>query len=227
MRIRDTTLVAISSTRIEQTLHALQYSLSKAQFEDALFLTSAPIQSSGVIRTHSILPITSVDEYSDFVIYELHKYIKTTHCLIVQWDGFVINERMWTDEFLDYDYIGAPFRRRENDPFYATDDQGIFYPVGNGGFSLRSRSLLQAPIEFGLKRPSWSKSNNEDGFFCIENRKLLESKGFRWAPEALATRFSNECGIVDKRYLFQSFGFHGQRLLQRHKIAKHWGLSGY
>lgn len=227
MKIRDTTLVAVSSTRINDTLYAMRHSMSKARFSDSLFLTSARVSSSAGIRIQPIPAITSVDEYSNFIIYELHEYIKTPYCLIVQWDGFVINERLWTDEFLGYDYIGAPFKRRPDDPIYATDDLGTFYAVGNGGFSLRSRSLLQAPTQLGLGRSSWFASKNEDGFFCVENRRTLESHGFNWAPEALAVRFSNESGILDRRYLRRSFGFHGKRLLQRHQVIGRWVGCGY
>jgi hypothetical protein len=227
MKIPDTTLVAVSSNLIDETLYALRYSLSKIRFTESLFLTSAPILSTADIRVQPIPPITSVDEYSNFIIYELHKFIKTSYCLIVQWDGFVINDRCWTNEFLEYDYIGAPFKKRLDDPVYATDNMGTFYAVGNGGFSLRSKSLLLASTKLGLVRPFWSSSNNEDGFFCVENRRTLESHGFKWAPEALATRFSNECGMLDKNYFRHSFGFHGKRLLQRHQLIKPWIAYGY
>jgi len=218
MKIKDTTLVAVTSTRLEETLYALRYSMEKIAFNEVKLLTSANMPKIRDIRVESISPLNSVDKYSDFIIYNLYKHIDTEFCLIVQWDGFVINERLWSDSYYDYDYIGAPFKRRLDDPQYATDDQGQFYAVGNGGFSWRSRDLLEAPTRMGLTRPQWSGSSNEDGFFCVENRRELESHGFKWAPENLAARFSNECGILDRNYLRKSFGFHGKQLLQRHNI---------
>jgi len=227
MKIKDTTLVAVSSTRIEETIYALRHSMDKVGCDEVKLLTSASLPAIRDVRVQEISPLRSVDQYSDFIIYELHKHIETRFCLIVQWDGFVINERMWSDAFLDYDYIGAPFKRRPNDPSYATDDRGQFYTVGNGGFSWRSKALLEAPTKFGLSRPTWSRSKNEDGFFCVENRRQLESQGFRWAPEPLAAQFSNECGLLDPRVIRRSFGFHGVRLLQRHRFMRSWGGCGY
>lgn len=227
MKIKDTTLVAVSSIRIEETLHALRYSMGKVTFDEVKFLTSVNLPAVRDLRVQLINPLPSVDEYEQFIIYELHKHIETRFCLIVQWDGFVINERMWSNSYLDYDYIGAPFKRRPNDPSFATDDKGKFYAVGNGGFSWRSRELLKAPSRLGLTRPPWSRSKHEDGFFCVENRSELEAQGFRWAPEALAAQFSIECGLIDRRFMRRSFGFHGVRLLQRHRIMRYFGGFGY
>lgn len=227
MKIKDTTLVAVSSTRIDETLYALRHSMGRVSFDEVKLLTSASLPAVQDLRVQAISPLKSVDEYSNFVIHELHKHIESRYCLMVQWDGFVVNERMWSDSFYEYDYIGAPFRRRADDPSYATDDRGNFYAVGNGGFSWRSKALLEAPTRLGLTRPPWSGSKNEDGFFCVENRAALEAQGFRWAPEPLAAQFSNECGLKDRNFMRRSFGFHGLRLLQRHRIMRYVGGCGY
>lgn len=39
----------------------------------------------------------------------LDSYIETPHVLVVQYDGFILNPDAWTDEFLEYDYVGAPW----------------------------------------------------------------------------------------------------------------------
>ncbi len=187
------------------------------KFSEVLLLTSESTNVIPGINVSKIAPLQSLDDYSDFLIYELHRHIKTKHCLIIQWDGFVINPRMWSNEYLEYDYIGSPFKMRNNDYWYSKNREGVFYSVGNGGFSLRSKDLLAAPTRLGLKRPDWVRSNNEDGFFCVEQRNVLEQNGFKWAPQYLASKFGNECGILDKKFLKHSFGFHGYRLYQRHK----------
>ena len=53
--------------------------------------------------------------------------------LLIQWDGYVVNPEAWDPAFLGCDYLGAKW--------YWHDD-GM--RVGNGGFSLRSRRLLDA-----------------------------------------------------------------------------------
>ena len=77
--------------------------------------------------------VASAREYSRFVIKDLLRDIATDFVQIIQWDGYVINGPAWTNEFLDYDYIGARWWFRKHDR-----------NVGNGGFSLRSRRLLEA-----------------------------------------------------------------------------------
>ena len=37
------------------------------------------------------------------------EHIQTSHCLLIQSDGFVLFPDKWDDSWLDYDYIGAPW----------------------------------------------------------------------------------------------------------------------
>ena len=47
---------------------------------------------------------------------------KTSHALMIQFDGYVLSGDRFSDNFLSYDYIGAPW------PHYQS------HKVGNGGF---------------------------------------------------------------------------------------------
>lgn len=47
-------------------------------------------------------------EYSLFMVYSLAQFIETSHVLIVQDDGWVLNGNNWQDVFFNYDYIGSP-----------------------------------------------------------------------------------------------------------------------
>ena len=67
------------------------------------------------------------------MLQELHDHISTAHALCIQWDGYVLNAQAWDASFLDYDYIGSVW------PQF-----GDGHRVGNGGFSLRSKRLLEA-----------------------------------------------------------------------------------
>jgi len=84
--------------------------------------------------------IASRAEYSRFVIKELGRHFRTSHLLVIQWDGYVINGKAWQEAFLEYDYIGAPWG-------FHTDQ----HRVGNGGFSLRSRRLFDAASARGVR----------------------------------------------------------------------------
>ena len=132
------TLVAISDIKIKETLDSLMISNSKLHPAKTIFFTSKPIylnnkQSKSKIKI-KVKPIESIKDYSEFIIYSLYKYIETSHVLIVQWDGYILNQNKWNSNFLKYDYIGAPFIPRENETNYSTDPKGRFFSVGNGGF---------------------------------------------------------------------------------------------
>ena len=51
----------------------------------------------------------NMKEWNHACIYELHKHIKTSHCLFVHDDSWVLNPESWDDDWLEYDYIGAPW----------------------------------------------------------------------------------------------------------------------
>ena len=56
--------------------------------------------------------------------------------LIMQEDSFIFRDNI--DDFLSFDYIGAPWPKHQND----TNNN-----IGNGGFSLRSKSIMLKIIE--------------------------------------------------------------------------------
>lgn len=136
------------------------------------------------------MSINSKQAYSKFVLQELYKYIKTDYVLMVQWDGWIINKNAWTNQFLDYDYIGAVW------PWHP---EGL--RVGNGGFSLRSKKLLELTADHKFQY----SDKNEDDLICHLNRDFLVSNGIKFAPENLARQFSFEREITN----LETFGFHG------------------
>ena len=127
---------------------------------------------------------------------ELHKYIETEFCLIIQYDGFVIDGSMFAKLFLEYDYIGAVW------PHY---DQ---YNVGCGGMSLRSKKLLQATSKITANLTDYDIP--EDLIICRYYRTLLEQEfHIRFAPAAVANHFSEEMMAQP----WSTFSFHGPAFL--------------
>jgi hypothetical protein len=142
--------------------------------------------------------------------------------LIIHSDGFAVNRDAWTDEFFEYDYIGATWQDGR---------------VGNGGFCLRSRKLYNAlnkmnvnyaTEQFGdmIHNPDYHVITNgqylipEDNVICKIYRNELETKyGIKFAPPHIANRFSVEHNY-NHEWVGRSLGFHG-----KHGIAKNYGVE--
>ncbi|MFL6734647.1 MAG: DUF5672 family protein, partial [Sphingomicrobium sp.] len=175
--IPEVTLVAVTSVATGPTIQALQSSLRQAEFAKAVLLTDMkPARLPDGIEWRPIDRLTSRADYSRFILRDLAAHIDTSHALCIQWDGFVLDGACWDPGFLDFDYIGAvwpQFRDGHN--------------VGNGGFSLRSKGLLELCRELHL-----NGSEPEDLVIGRWNRPELEARGIRYAPEAVARRFAYE-----------------------------------
>jgi len=111
---------------------------------------------------------------------------------------------MWNNDFLQYDYIGAPWRKN----IYFTDT-GDPVRVGNGGFSLRSKKILNAFNDLKIKLSNDITKYNEDGIICIYFRKELEKMNITFAPVSVASKFSCEQRLSDSE--LETFGFHAYK----------------
>ncbi len=195
-QLRDITLCAIDCVTPALAASALDRCLAHCDFGEALLLsdTEAPTDA----RWTPIEPLRSIGAYNDFLLRRLVEHVRTPHVLVVQWDGFVIDPGAWRAEFLQYDYIGARW------PWHPTGTD-----VGNGGFSLRSRRLLEA-----LAAPGMPKIDvPEDDLIARHLRPVLEkAHGIRFAPAEIADRFAYERGEPQR----PTFGFHGLFNLWRH-----------
>lgn len=197
-KLPSVTLVAVTSVALGPTVAALRASMEKADFGDVLLLSDErPRNLDPTISWRRIEKLGSRLDYSQFMLRNLVAHIVTDHALCVQWDGFVVNGGAWRSEFLDYDYVGAVW------PHF---DDG--YNVGNGGFSLRSRRLLDACREL----PAEDVGQPEDIVICRRERPRLEEQGIRFAPPELAARFSYERTSPTGT----EFGFHGAFNLVRY-----------
>jgi hypothetical protein len=198
MRIlSDVTLCSADCAHPLLAARALRKSLEECEFAEAILFSDVFV--SGPFRNVAIPALCSRRSYSEFVLKRLISYISTPFVLIVQWDGYVVCSRAWRSEFQEYDYIGAEWPWH-NDAM----------TVGNGGFSLRSRRLLEltASPTFGSQNDS-----NEDELICRIHRPQLEKQNsIRFAPVPIANVFSYERGAPNS----PTFGFHGLFNMWRH-----------
>ena len=196
-------LVSVACTKVPETIEAMRKCQAQKKFTRSILFTHEDIKAEGI----DVIKIDKLDYkgYNEFVAMELWKYIGSDYILLVQNDGYITNGAMWTDEFLKYDYIGAPWPVPNDETTYRTPS-GKLIRVGNGGFSLRSRRLLRAPTLLELKfSDNGTGFPHEDGFLCVHNREVLEKAGIRFAPVDLAAKFSTEIIVPES---VESFGKH-------------------
>jgi hypothetical protein len=169
------------------------------------------------------------DEYSKFCLTEWYKYIDTTFMLNCHEDGFVVNPTSWTDEFLDYDYIGSPWpnsnlersAKRWKLVESAYNNSNKTYCIGNGGFSLRTKKLMKMVSKLYLDE---YYGIPEDLVISVILRKQLEDQGFKFPTNIqFAGKFSCEAKFVDGYVLSSdtSLGFHcGETHPQKVKLLE-------
>lgn len=174
---------------------AMRQSMKKISFGAATLITwEVPPNVPEGVRVVQEKPF-DIAAYNDFALFELPRFVTKEFVMIVQHDGFVTNPELWTDKFLAYDYIGAPWPARNMQPCR----------VGNGGFCIRSRRLLEVVANM---RERFPRKENEDAYICTTYRAHIEAAGITFAPPELAARFSVEF----KTHYHDggpTFGFHG------------------
>lgn len=167
---------------------ALHHSMRALDFAQVLIFSDRPEAWPG-LPVIQIPTLRSINEYNLLITRELAKHLTAEHVLVIQYDGFILNADQFSPHFYHYDYIGAPWPNFERDE------------VGNGGFSWRSKRLVQAVAALDYPDPSEA----EDLFICRRMRAPLEELGCRFAPKAIAAHFSVEFPAVP----YPTFGFHG------------------
>lgn len=214
VQLNEVTLVTITAVNIDQTHAVLQQCLDGMAFGAVkMFCPQMPAAPDPRIQ-YLRIPEIDIKGYDWILLRLLHRHIETSHCLIVQEDGFIVAPERWEPEFLAYDYIGAPWLPQihvwQNPRWVLTFDGNR---VGNGGFSLRSKRLLQAVAAIPAEAMTFPVMS-EDVVICHYLYDRLTAQGFRFAPLDVAARFAVETEeVVPGQKIGNVFGFHGTHLL--------------
>ena len=190
LNLSNTTLLCVENRSPELGLYAINKCLDQATFHDVVFITNKQKinLNNPKIKLYECPNFKNGDEYSIFMLRDLHRYFSTDFCLVIQWDGFIVNPLMWQSDFFKYDYVGSSWPHHPDTP------------VGNGGFSLRSKKLAMATAH-----PKFNCSHPEDKSICIENKYFLETQlSIKFAPKEIADHFA-----VEWETWRSTFGFHG------------------
>lgn len=209
VNLPNVTLVCIDTVNYGPAINAINKSLEKIKPAKTIFFTDIACVANDQFEVVNIKHLYSKKDYSKFMMKELGKYIQTDFLLVIQWDGYVLDEKAWDDEFLKYDYIGAPW-------IYSDGKN-----VGNGGFSLRSRWLHSVLKDDDFILPM----SLEDDAICRTYREYLEHvHNIKFAPEELAHKFSFELN----RPRNETFGFHSffHQPFKEHIVIKRTGALG-
>jgi hypothetical protein len=137
---------------------------------------------------------TSYEGY-EHAEFEIFKTVRTSHIMTVHLDGFILNPDLWKPEWLNYDYIGAPW------PQGHFKQPGWTNQVGNAGFCLRSRDLSERASALEWKCGAF------DQLVSQAAREKLERERFSFASLKEAAQFSVEIPIPETPE--KTFGFHG------------------
>ena len=215
LKLPDVTLVLIETREHDLAKLALEDCERQAEFGGVLVFTDRASQFLRADRQ-----VVTVPDWPEKVGWsrcfwrDVALYMQTSHALCIQWDSWIVDPSMWRDEYLNYDYIGAPWWHKDG------------MNVGNGGFSLRSTKLMRFVRKNLAQFPCINAV--DDDLYCRKYRPTLEAHGFTWAPEELAFQFAFECVRPDP--MARHFGFHAafnfdygcdgdqERLLERARI---------
>lgn len=209
LHLPQVTLVMMGTINLEGHLKALEYSCKDIEFGEVKLITDRPFEHE-FIKYNYIDPIRGIDQWSHDIVFKLGEYITTDFALLIHPDGFVVNPESWKSEFLNYDYIGAPWPLPSSkDKIAFRDINGKIQRVGNS-VSLRSKKLLDLPKKIQMEWKSFHGFTHEDGYICVNMRHVFEKHGCVFAPLELAVHFSQEVPIPEAKGI-KPFAFHKYR----------------
>lgn len=194
MDFKDLTIVAIDSLNYNLTALALDKTREIFPLAQVVVFSDYDFYKHGTFIKIDKFKIT---EHSRICLQDVHSVVNTTWALFIQYDGFPTREDLWLEDFLNYDYIGSPM--------------GVSPSiVGNGGFSLRSKKLLNL-TRFIPQGNNDAHDWLEDQLICRKYRPWLEKHGVKFAPMSLAQKWGTQgvLSIVPPG----TFGFHSPEVI--------------
>lgn len=196
LQLPSVSLICVDCLDIQGAIKVVEHCKKMCDFGAVKLLTSIPSDHPDVIK---IKPLNCLVSYSIFMLKDIYKYIETSHLLVVQRDGWILNPASWDDSFLETDFIG---------PLFIQVDK-----VGSGGFSLRSKKIMEAVSQ---TMPDWdgtqkgaleiqkSLSFYEDGMLSLTHF----SNSFKIASLEQAANFAQGGNRNPKYFREYPFGFH-------------------
>jgi hypothetical protein len=194
LNLKNITLLSLNCVNPIQSAKALLYSSLHFDFAEMILVSNEKPKNlpSNIKFVH-----TNSKTHQDscrFTYEELPHLIESDYYISIHDDGFIINPHLWDWNFLNYDYIGAPWK-----------NYGQRNRVGNGGFVLKSYKFLQ------LTKYIKYLGGHDDGELTNTYYDYFVGNGCKYAPIDVAMKFSLESKIPECEFnLNNTFGFHGR-----------------
>jgi hypothetical protein len=194
INLKNTTLISFNCVDPIQSVKALLYSSRKIDFADMIIVSNQKPQTIPEGIRHVSTDAVTHRDSCQWTYTGLPYLVDTEYCLFIHDDGFVINPHLWNHDWLQYDYIGAPWK-----------NYGQRNRVGNGGFCFRSKKFLDLVKKISYRGTHCDTELSNDYYdYFVQN-------GCRYAPVEVAMKFSLESRIPECEYnLDNCFGFHGR-----------------
>lgn len=205
--LKDVTLASIDCVNPGAAISSLKKSLQQIIPFKTILFTNIDICIEGI----EVVKIETLDieGYSHFVMKRLNSYIETDYVIIQQHDGYILSGDAWDESFYNYDYIGAKWLYKDQ------------RNVGNGGFQLKSKMLLNILSE----DDNIEICHPEDECTGRLYRNYLERMyNVKFATEEVADKFSFE---LNEPTNF-TFGFHSyfHQPFKEHIVIKRTAAMG-
>lgn len=197
LQLPQITALCADCVNSSRAIKVLEHCKSICDFGDVKFLSSIPNKYEHWVK---IKPLNSLVAYSIFMLKHIHEYVNTSHMIILQRDGWILNTSSWNPDWLNLDYIG---------PLFVQYDR-----VGSGGFSLRSKRLMENVSE---NTPEWDGTQKhadliqpglsyyEDGVICLSGK----FSQFKFASLEEAAMWAQGGNRNPDYYRPHPFGYHG------------------
>lgn len=196
------------STEYENLIYSVFLKNKNIPLKNTLFITSNLQYQNKDFIVKYVDKLSHLD-LNVLLFQKLNLFYDFEYSMHIHLDGYPINYHLWDDEYLEYDYIGAPWP--------ATMNWCGGKPLVGNGVSIRSKRLYEeTKLISGYEKIYSSHGVHEDVFISSYYflRNHLESKGIKFAPVELAKKFSVEIPIDEEHTLNNSFMFHGSGHLE-------------
>lgn len=194
LQLPSVTLLCVDCVDVDRAIAVVEHCKTMADFGSVKVISNQE-------RNYPIVKISSLHTlvmYSVWMLTESYKYIDTDYVLTVQRDGWILNPEQWDNDWLKYDFVGPVFDQYDE--------------VGSGGFSLRSKRLMQY---LSTQFAGWD--GTEETANAIQSKAGLYEDGvisfnfkneFNICPIDVANRFAQGGNQNPANHNSKPFGFH-------------------